>query len=563
MIIQPARTPRYRPAPWVRVVACIAFLLASHVAPAQDWIYTARPGDTLWGLSRDFLVSADYWKRLQEHNGITDGDHIVPGSRIRMPIAWLKRQPLPALLSQLRGTVERQRGEDASAVALETGDELLAGDLIRTGDDSSATIQFADGSRVLMQSNTQLTLDTMSAFGASGMVDTSMRLHGGRIESDVPHEAGSGSRFRIISPPAVAAVRGTNFRIAFDGSTDKALGEVLDGELGVSASGVSLALPAGFGNVTRTGEPPGEPIELLPAPDLTALTALLPREPIAFEWPAVERAERYRGQVFEGEGFDRLLREQLVPQPQLELPVLPVGSYVFRVRAIDENGLEGANANHPFQIAALLLPPVVMGPDDGAATPGAWLSLSWEVPRDVGGFHLQIARDPDFSHMLIDEPALEDWRYLPPSIFEPGTYFWRVASIDRAGVRGPFGEVRRFRIQSVPEAPTAELVSHGENTPVVAWRPGDEAARFRVQIAGDLSFSSPVLDRLLSERELSMSGLSPGVYYLRVQSLSPEGVAGAFSEPVRVKVKGWPLWTIALGLLLLTIFLVIFALRRR
>lgn len=548
---------------WFRVLACLAFILTTHSVRAQDWIYTARPGDTLWGLSRDFLESADYWKRLQEHNGIADGDYIVPGTRIRMPIAWLKRQPQPALLAQLRGTVERLRGEDSSPDPLAAGAELVAGDRIRTGDDSSATIQFADGSRVLMQSNTELTLDTMSAFGASGMVDTSMRLHGGRIESDVPHEAGSGSRFRIISPSAVAAVRGTSFRIAFDESADRALGEVLDGELGVSASGVSLALPAGFGNVTRTGEPPGEPVELLPAPDLGALPQRLPMTPITFEWPLVDGASLYRGQVFAGQGFDRLLLEQVISGTQIEWQVLPLGDYVFRARAIDVNGLEGANANHPFRIEALLMPPAVMGPDDGAATPVSWLLLSWEVPSEVGGFHLQVARDPEFNDIVVDEPALEDWQYHPSTSLKPGIYFWRIASIDRNGSRGPFGDVRQFRIQSVPRAPMAELVKSDGGKPRLAVRPAADASRFRIQIAHDPAFSKLIMDQSLSQPEFHMSEFSPGVYYVRVQSLSDEGVAGSFSEPLRVKVKGWPLWTIVLALSLVALLLLTFALRRR
>ena len=547
----------------VRFLACVVLLLATHSAAAQDWIYTARPGDTLWGLSRDFLESADYWKRLQEHNGIADGDYIVPGTRIRMPIAWLKRQPAPALLAQLRGTVERLPADGTSAEPLRAGAELVAGDRIRTGEDSSATIRFADDSRVLMQSNTELTLDTMSAFGASGMVDTSMRLHGGRIESDVPHEAGSGSRFRIISPSAVAAVRGTSFRIAFDQSADKALSEVLDGALGVSASGVSLALAAGFGNVTRTGEPPGEPVQLLPAPDLEGLPDRLPAAPIVFDWPALAGASLYRGQVFAGEGFDRLLLEQVVPGPQIEWQALPVGGYVFRVRAIDVNDLEGANANHPFNIEALLLAPLLLAPDDGAATPERWLSMSWEVPNEVGAFHLQIARDPDFTEVVIDETSLKDWRYSPSVTMDAGVYFWRVASIDRNGNSGPFGDARRFRIQTVPSAPLTERVQTDGGKPRLAWRPGVNAAQFRIEVSRDPAFSNLVLIEQLTEPEYLMPDLTPGIYYVRMQSVSDEGVAGPFGEPIRVKIKGWPVWTIVLALSLLAVLLLIFALRRR
>jgi hypothetical protein len=50
---------------------------------------------------------------------------------------------------------------------------------------SAATVQFADGSRMLVQADSALTLDSMSAYHTTGMVDSTMRLHHVRIENDV------------------------------------------------------------------------------------------------------------------------------------------------------------------------------------------------------------------------------------------------------------------------------------------------------------------------------------------------------------------------------------------
>ena len=46
-------------------------------------------------------------------------------------------------------------------------------------------MQFADGSRMLVQADSALTLDSMSAYHTTGMVDSTMRLHHVRIENDV------------------------------------------------------------------------------------------------------------------------------------------------------------------------------------------------------------------------------------------------------------------------------------------------------------------------------------------------------------------------------------------
>ncbi len=58
-------------------------------------------------------------------------------------------------------------------------------------------------------------MDSLGSFDASGMVDTSVRLKKGRVENRVAPQKPD-SRYRIITPAAVAAVRGTEFRVGGD-----------------------------------------------------------------------------------------------------------------------------------------------------------------------------------------------------------------------------------------------------------------------------------------------------------------------------------------------------------
>lgn len=546
-----------------QAVALCVLILAAVPVLGQDWVYTTRPGDSLWRISQEHLIGVDYWRRLQEHNGIADSNFIRPGSRIRVPIAWLKQQPAPALLTQMRGSVERVTGDGSPPSAVTVGTTLQAGDRIITGDDSSATIQFADGSRVLLQSNTALSLDTMSAYGSTGMVDTRMRLHGGRIENEVLPAVGSGSRYRIITPPAVAAVRGTSFRVAFDPAAATALGEVLDGALSVSAAGVSRNVPAGFGVATKTGEPPGEPKQLLPAPDVSALPLVLPGQRIVFEWPAVQDASVYRGQVFALPGAERLIQEAVVTRPRVQWQTLPIGDFLLRLRAIDADGLEGLNADHVFRIQALALPPLPMYPEDGAAIPARALVLEWTVPPGAAAFHLQIARSVDFTDLLVDDPAVKDWRYRPASELMPGNYFWRLASVTGEGTTGPFGDARQFRIRVAPEAPLLETTSRDGNQLQLSWNRVANASAYRVQLAHDEGFTQMIVDERLSVTRYRIDRLSPGTYYLRAQAIGDDGVAGNFGAASRLEIPGWPLAQIALGIAVFIAILLIAVLRRR
>jgi hypothetical protein len=67
-------------------------LLFANTAQAQEWHYTVRPGDNLWDVSTRYLSAVDYWPKLQALNGVTDPEHLPPGTKLRIPVAsHLKR----------------------------------------------------------------------------------------------------------------------------------------------------------------------------------------------------------------------------------------------------------------------------------------------------------------------------------------------------------------------------------------------------------------------------------------------------------------------------------------
>ena len=167
-------------------------LLLTAAASAEDWIYTVRPGDNLWNLSETHLVSMKYWKSLQRHNNITDPLKIPPGSRLKFPVAWLKHQPASAVVVQLQGTAHLVSAADGSSRPLAIDTPLHTGDTVRTGPDGNLNIRFADGSELLVLSNSEVIMDSLSAYGETGMVDTRVRLQGGRVDTRVEPRQGAG-----------------------------------------------------------------------------------------------------------------------------------------------------------------------------------------------------------------------------------------------------------------------------------------------------------------------------------------------------------------------------------
>jgi hypothetical protein len=74
----------------------------------------------------------------------------------------------------------------------------------------------------------------------------------------------------------------------------------------------------------------------------------------------------------------------------------------------------------------------------------------------------------------------------------------------------------------------------------LAWYPPPGSVRYRVQLASNVSFSSPILDVLVDNPEFSTSALAPGTYYWRVQAIPDSGTGAAFSEASLLEIQGAP-----------------------
>jgi hypothetical protein len=414
-------------------------------------------------------------------------------------------------------------------------------------------VEFADRSRLLIQPETELVMDSMSAYGTTGMVDTTMRLHKGRVENEVRPAGGEASRYRIITPSAVVAVRGTDFRSAFDAVAGIAFGEVTEGALAVSGAGREQEVPAGFGIRAVRGQAPEAPTPLLPAPTLPEFTMPLDEIVVALAWPALEGATGYRVQLFPAGDRARLLLDVSVAEPRVELDAPPDGEYRLRVRGVDAGGLEGLNADRTIVIDARPLPPALLGPPEDSRMHGQAPELWWSVPDVAARFHLQIARDAAFSDLLVDRRQQEGSRQQLAQEPAPGVYHWRVASVSADGERGPFAPPRKFTIQAVPTATTAAS-SIADGQVVISWGRAANARHYEFQLADDEGFTDRVVDEKLTSTEFTLPDIGTGTFYYRVRGVSAEGVVGPYGPINRLEIPGepWPpAWLLLLAPLLL------------
>ncbi|HEY6354805.1 MAG TPA: FecR domain-containing protein, partial [Burkholderiaceae bacterium] len=303
------------------------------------WTYQVTRGDTLIAVTRELLQPGIGWQRVQRLNHVADPYRLMPGTTLRIPVAWLRTEATVAEVVYLVGQVRAQRGGAPLAEPLAAGTQLRSGDTVITGASPSAlTLRLVDGTRMLIEPDSTLTLAQLLLRGRSGVVDTRLKLDQGSTDSRVAPAGAGPPRFRIDTPAMNLGVRGTQFRVRAEGDAGSRV-EVLEGSV-AAGTGATTALnvEAGYGAAARAGQPVQAPRRLLEPPALAASQARIERFPLRLEWPALSGAVAYRAQVLVPDSVDQLVLEGRFEQPAARWAEVADGRYTLRVRGVDAEG---------------------------------------------------------------------------------------------------------------------------------------------------------------------------------------------------------------------------------
>ncbi len=508
--------------------------LLANPARAAEWIYTVQDGDNPWNLTARYLAGIKYWPRIQTLNRINDPEHIPPGTRLRIPVEWLRRVDAIAKVAAVHGPAEL-RGHRASR-PLNAGMQLRSGDVIQTGKEANVTLEFADGSRVLVHAEAELHLDALGGFENTDYYDTQIHLTQGRLENLVAPLGKGPGRFEISTPAAVTAVRGTRYRV--NAAADATRSEVLAGKVAVSTDASGVDVEAGYGTVATASQAPVAPVALLPAPDLTTLAARVERVPVTFTIATLAGASAYRFQIASEPSFDSPLFDGRAESTRLRATDIPDGHYFLRVRGIDAKGLEGLSTDHAFELDARPEPPLLTTPAPGGGVPEESPQMSWGKSATIQRYHLQVARDEAFTDKLMDDDAVSASHATTPQPLPPGIYYWRVASITSAEGQGPFSDTQQFR--RLPQAPAMEAPAVDKENMSVRWRAGEPGQTFQFQLATEESFAKPVVDMHVDGAEAKFKRPQGGAYHMRVKTIDSDGTAGAFGTVQKIEVPAKP-----------------------
>lgn len=423
----------------VSALVSLAFA-ASAQGESPAWQHTVRPGDTLIDIAGRYLSQPRQWPAIKKSNRIADEHRLSPGTALRIPATMLRREPAQATLETMNGAV-RWRAEAAAWQDASVGQKLGSGSELETAENASALLRLADGSSLALAPGSHVLLDTLSLYAKGLMADTRVRLQRGQTEISANPEKRGNRHLQILTPSAQAVVRGTRFRVGFEADTTRE--ETLEGSVGVSAAGKSVTVAQAQGTLARAGEPPSRPAALLKAADVSGLPARFEQLPLRFPLPVLAEARSWVGQIAPDEHFGRILLSKTANGPALAFSDLPNGDYVLRLRAVDDNGLQGLDAQHRFTVFARPFPPGLNAPGDGATIRTAQPSFAWSTVLGVERYRLQIASQPDFTSPLHDI-TLDRPTWLPAADLPAGKLYWRAASIEADNLQGPWGTPAAF-----------------------------------------------------------------------------------------------------------------------
>ncbi len=422
--------------------------LAAQVTGGDETVsYRVKAGESLYSISDKYLSQRAAYAVVQRLNRIANPYALSPGTLIRIPTRLLKATPLEAQLAAFQGDVRIESGGAVTPPVI--GMPIRQGTIVQTGRLGFMTLSLSNGSRVTLPSNSRVRILHMRRFLLTGSTDFDFALDKGRAETTATPSKDANSRFRLRTPIAVSAVRGTKFRIGYDEGQGPSLTEVVEGGVAVGANAApssSALIPAGFGATAAADGRVGTE-KLLPAPAVQKPGKLQKGPVVKFDIAPVPSAQGYHVQLSKDAGFVDMIAETRTVGVQAQFDGIADGNYFVRAMAIAPSGLQGLSETYGIrrQLTAL-------GASAGALGPGQYQFKWFGAGSGRRVYRFQLLAKAEDRIPMIDETGLEKTEMLLSGL-TPGVYFWRV------GVR-QFGENGMSESWTPPEKFT---ISPSEN----------------------------------------------------------------------------------------------------
>jgi len=462
---------------WLIVIGILC--AGASVLPAQTssdkedtlgW-YIVRPGDTLEGITVQFLGEKSLWRENWALNpSIRDPNRLKIGQRLRI-ILKRKLPPRTAQIVRIGGRVDQQPSPNPWIPASQ-GNLLKEEDGVRTHENSSTQLEFDDRTRLTINETSLVFLrEVRRTLG--GVDREQIEVVEGQADISMQPRNADSSDVEIILGEVTAAPRPgrtgraiSRIRKPGDGSSKGAQVMVYGGKTRVKAAGNAVEVPEGSGTSVSEDGVVGKPEKLLPAARLSLpqRTEQLPYANPLFQWEPVAGAVNYTFEVCRNSDCSELLlRKTGLDHPEFRPEELPRGLLFWRVTPVASSGLDGyPSKTRPLTIdgpADREAPVVVVIPSPGLETEG-------NILHGIPDASFRVAAQDDASgvssirYRWDDDPWIEALSRPIPLPSGTGVHTLRVQAEDHSGKHS---ELLEFRVDSDGAHPLPPRLIRSEN----------------------------------------------------------------------------------------------------
>ncbi len=176
--------------------------------------------------------------------------------------------------------------------------------------------------------------------------------------------------------------------------------------------------------------------------------------------------------------------------------------------------------------------PALSSPANGAVNQSLTPQLIWSPPGIVQTYHVQVSTQATFDSAVVDDSTITSASLQIGPLQSGRIYYWRVSATNTGGT-GPYSVIWSFStLLPPPPPPVLSQPPNGSvdrpTTLTLSWSSSATATSYRVQVATDSSFGSPLVD------DSTVTGLSRQVgplrnitrYFWHVGAMNSGGASG-------------------------------------
>lgn len=250
---------------------------------------------------------------------------------------------------EISGTVKVKKAGTWDWVNAQMGIPLEKDDQIRTVGRSTARVRFFDGTEYVLNPESFLIIEESREDPQTAERQVAVKLTAGQVNLSTARRNVAGSRSELATPTSEATFgEMTRAVVGYDDARQVSEYTQYEGDSIVRAGGAQLTLRQNervevTSNQVFSGIAPlpGMPVILSPTNLSQVVLANPGRDPIQLSWEPVAGAVKYHAQLDRTSNFNEPLFEGDVRMTTTYVPSPGLGSYFWRVRAIDAKNLEG------------------------------------------------------------------------------------------------------------------------------------------------------------------------------------------------------------------------------